>query len=660
MLWTWLNPRSEPEPTPGQGVEAVEGAPGTAAGLPGVGRQGAGRSGSDSTAAGSSTVTPPPAPEPPVGEVIQAESEETFEFLFGAPGDAGHFFARFTNRGAALLDLRLGSAFVDASIKGEQRDHSENWVPLLESFESGEEKTRSMLLVAGPSAMAATRQLLADGLWRTRLLGDTDAPYGVEFTFAPGSGVTFVKRYLFDPTRHGFELELVLRNTVPERAGPCQFILRPAAGMLANSGDAWWRGREPMAVAAGSESGDRPEATMIRPTEKLVSGPIKYPGELSFAGAANKYFAVLVRGEEEADQETLTGASYRKLRDDELARKTPDKAKSAWRPSPEVMLSLYVPDPGREQVYRYRVYAGPKDEPLLASVNTEFVALLDEDLGFFSPISHILLYVLRLLERVTSNWGVAIILLTILVRTTLFPLNRRSQTTMARYQAKMKRLQPRIDEIKERYKSDSQKQRQEQAKLMQDEGLFPPLGGCLPMFLQLPVFFGLYRALGSAYELRQAPFFGWIKDLSLPDRLLPLGWELPFVGTIEYLNILPPIMVATWILQQRGMPKPADEQAAKMQKMMMWMPLMMGFFLYNYASGLSLYMITQSSLGLFEMKVIKKYWPVDDTEKPKKPKSGFMARIMSQQQEQMKRMQEKQNKGKRRGGGGGGGRPRKA
>jgi YidC/Oxa1 family membrane protein insertase len=90
-----------------------------------------------------------------------------------------------------------------------------------------------------------------------------------------------------------------------------------------------------------------------------------------------------------------------------------------------------------------------------------------------------------------------------------------------------------------------------------------------------------------------------------------------------------------WIWQQKGMPMPADEQAAKMQKMMMWMPVMMGFFLYNYAAGLSLYMITQSGLGIIEQKVIKKVWPIDDVERPKK-KNGFMARLMEAQQQQMK------------------------
>jgi membrane protein insertase Oxa1/YidC/SpoIIIJ len=92
----------------------------------------------------------------------------------------------------------------------------------------------------------------------------------------------------------------------------------------------------------------------------------------------------------------------------------------------------------------------------------------------------------------------------------------------------------------------------------------------------------------------------------VPDRLFRLDFQIPFLGSIEYLNLLPLLMVVLWIWQQKGMPMPADEQAAKMQKMMMWMPVMMGFFLYNYAAGLSLYMITQSGLGIIEQKVIKK------------------------------------------------------
>jgi YidC/Oxa1 family membrane protein insertase len=236
----------------------------------------------------------------------------------------------------------------------------------------------------------------------------------------------------------------------------------------------------------------------------------------------------------------------------------------------------------------------------------------------------------------------AIILLTLFVRLVLFPLNRRSQTAMAKYQSKMKRVQPRIEELKKRFEKDPARLRQEQAKLMQEEGAFPPLGGCLPPLLQIPIFIGLFKAVGVSFDLRQEPFLGIVRDLSLPDQLLPLGVELPLVGSS--FNVLPPLMVVMWILQQRSMPRPTEEQALMMYKMMMWMPVVMGVFLYNYAAGLSLYMITQSTLGIVEIKVIKKYWPLDDKEEPKK--DGFFSKLMKAQQEKMEEMQKARGKGR--------------
>jgi YidC/Oxa1 family membrane protein insertase len=276
--------------------------------------------------------------------------------------------------------------------------------------------------------------------------------------------------------------------------------------------------------------------------------------------------------------------------------------------------------------------------------------VLEDDLsGFatFSTIGHGLLFVLGFFHRLIGNWGVAIILLTLCVRTVLFPLNRRSQTAMARYQKKMKRVQPRLDEVKRKFANDPQKLREAQARIMQEEGAFPPLGGCLPMFAQIPIFLGLFSALRTSFDLRHAPFAGWIEDLSVPDQLLEIGLRVPLIGfEVRYLNLLPILMVVLWIWQQQGMPKPTDEQAARMQKMMLFMPVIFGFLLYNYASGLSLYMITQSTLGIIEQKIIKKLWPIDDTEPLKKeargcgPFRGMLEHLAEKQREQMKRMED--------------------
>jgi YidC/Oxa1 family membrane protein insertase len=357
---------------------------------------------------------------------------------------------------------------------------------------------------------------------------------------------------------------------------------------------------------------------------------------------------------------SLRGAEWRCVRDLDWAAEHPAQAERSWRYlATDVLLELRMPAPGEKRAWDYVIFAGPKDRELLARDDAAHEVLVDKDLGFFNTIARVLLVVLGLFEGLTGNWGVAIILLTLTVRALLFPVNRRSQTAMARYSAKMKRLQPQIDELKKRYESDPQKLRAAQAELMQKEGAFPPLGGCLPMFVQLPIFFGLYQALRTSFDLRQAPFLGWITDLSQPDRLLRLDLHtgLPILGTIEYLNVLPPLMVVLWVGQQMTMPKPADEQAAKMQRMMMFMPVVMGVFLYNYAAGLSLYMITQSSLGIFEQHVIKRVWPVDDTAPVKKKSTGFMARMMERAQ-QAQRQAEARNR-RSSGGKGGGKGPRR-
>src|SRR5262249_22423847 len=219
----------------------------------------------------------------------------------------------------------------------------------------------------------------------------------------------------------------------------------------------------------------------------------------------------------------------------------------------DVPLDLALPAKGQRSSSEYVIYAGPKAPDAFTADCAAHQLVIDDDLTMDS-IARALLYLLGLLHGAVGNWGVAIIVLTLCVRAALFPLNRRSQTAMARYQKKMKRVQPRLEEAKKRYENDPQKLREAQARIMQEEGAFPPLGGCLPIFLQMPIFFGLFSALRTSFALRQAPFLAWIHDLSRPDRLLHIG--LPYLP--EYLNILPLLMVVLWVLQQMGMPKPAD------------------------------------------------------------------------------------------------------
>ena len=271
----------------------------------------------------------------------------------------------------------------------------------------------------------------------------------------------------------------------------------------------------------------------------------------------------------------------------------------------------------------FQWYLGPKDPKVLKQepYQTFLSVVRDVDYGgsffyrmfFTRTIAPLILGILKTFQALVSNWGVAIILMTLLVRAVLFPINRTSQVKMAEYQAKVAKIKPKLDEINQKFKDDPQRKQQETLKLYQEHKIRPPLGGCLPILLQFPIFIGLFAALRCSILLRQQPFILWVEDLARPDALVDFGgpiasiWPLSGVTT---LNILPVIMVVLWVWHQRSMPRPTDPQQAQVQKMMTFMPILFGVMLYNYAAGLSLYMITSSAVGIFETKVIKKRWPV--------------------------------------------------
>ncbi len=270
----------------------------------------------------------------------------------------------------------------------------------------------------------------------------------------------------------------------------------------------------------------------------------------------------------------------------------------------------------------FRWYLGPKDPKVFAQGYPALSTVIEHvDYGgsffyrmFFTEwIAPLILWILRMFQGLVGNWGVAIILMTLLVRSLLFPINRHSQVKMATYQAKMAKMKPQLDAINAKFAKDPAKKQEATMKLYREHKMSPPLGGCLPILLQFPIFIGLFAALRCSILLRQQPFFGWMEDLSRPDALIDFGGpvlDVWLLSGVTSLNVLPIVMVFLWVVHQRSMPKPTDPQQAQMQKMMTFMPILFGVMLYNYPAGLSLYMITSSGLGIFEQKVIKKRWPV--------------------------------------------------
>jgi len=272
---------------------------------------------------------------------------------------------------------------------------------------------------------------------------------------------------------------------------------------------------------------------------------------------------------------------------------------------------------------QFRWYFGPKDTRVLTSnlygEMSEVIHYADYGRSFFyrmfltAYVAPVILWIMTFFHSLVGNWGLAIILLTIVVKAAVFPIMRHSQVKMATYQAKMAKVKPQLEAINKKYADDPQAKNAETMKMYKKHKLSPPIGGCLPMFLQMPIFVGLFQALRSSILIRQEPFFGWIDDLAKPDALFDFNGPLlsfwPFSGMTTF-NLLPLIMVVLWVTHQRSMPKPTDPQQAQMQKIMAFMPIMFGLILYNYAAGLSIYMITSSAIGIFEQQVIRKRWPV--------------------------------------------------
>jgi len=575
-----------------------------------------------------------------VAERQAAESEEELTYLFDTGAGRG-LFGRFTNRGARLLSLKLGDFSLDRELPEEDRDDSARWVELLSTIEGAEGATGSLVWAGDSSSSAMLTEPLEEALWNSREL----AGGGIEFSYAPGTGMLFKKRILPGAGAFQLRLELELENTAAaDMPGLAQFTLTPAEVVRPIGEERFYQ--EPQTIAAwrGSSGEIDVETAVQKEGGSDLRGALAAPrgGRLSFAGVHNKFFALLFSPADEEVERNILGVGYRRVQDEGWLFEHPGQEDEAWKYVVcDVSLQLDVPPLGGSKTWAFDLYAGPKRRTTLAAIDEELLELLDEDVGMFSSIANIITAILGFYYGLLGNWGWAIILMTFTVRVLLFPLNRRFQTAMARYAKKMKRVQPMIDEVKEKHKNNPKRLREEQSRIMQEEGAIPPLGGCLPMFLQFPIFIGLFQALRVDFNLRHEPFILWMRDLSMPDQLAHINFNtyLPFIGTIEYLNILPLLMICLWIAQHKVMPQPENSgpDQERMKKMMMGMQVFFAFLFYSYASGLALYMITSSSIAIFETVVIKKVWPIDDSEMEKKKPGRFMQRVAAMQKEQLRR-----------------------
>ena len=266
-----------------------------------------------------------------------------------------------------------------------------------------------------------------------------------------------------------------------------------------------------------------------------------------------------------------------------------------------VGFSVPVASPSKQE---FEVFLGPKDPRLLAAYEDRGYPELVYYGDYLGGLVRLFLMLMRFFEGLIGSWGVAIICLTFVVKLLLHPINKRNQGMMQRQSIKMKDLQPKMDKLKEQHKNDPARATREIQQLMREENVNPLalFGGCLLIFLQLPIWIGLISTFTLAIELRHQPFL-YIADLTQADHLFHHGIAIPLLG--EYFNLLPVLYVILTLVNQKMMPKSSDPQMQSQQKMMTFMIVAFGFIFYGFSSGLLVYFITSAALGIFEQRLIR-------------------------------------------------------
>ena len=385
---------------------------------------------------------------------------------------------------------------------------------------------------------------------------------------ATDQDLKITKIYSFNPDSYIIQISLHLANT-----GTNQFIV-PGYNISVGT------------IFPGEES----QANIYLGSTSLIDGKaaknrlgkagwqVTRTGRIFWSGLKNKYFAVILKPETLGEIVTL-----KEYQGDEK------RGVFCQATMPQIVIPA-----GGNVTEPFILYAGPKKHAILKTLGFQLDQIMD--FGMLAPISKIVLSILNFFYGIVHNYGVAIILLTLLVKIILYPLTLKSYKSMRA----MHKLQPLIQELQKKYKSEP-KRMQKEMMLLYKEHKVNPFSGCFPMLLQMPILIALFTSLRSAIELRGAPFILWITDLSEPDTLFRLPNGFP-------INILPIFLLGTFFIQQKMTAMPATtEQQQQQQKMMRYiMPLFMGFIFYKMPSGLVLYFTLSTLLGILDQYRIEK------------------------------------------------------
>ncbi len=376
-----------------------------------------------------------------------------------------------------------------------------------------------------------------------------------------------IKRFIFHKSNYTIELEINVQN---ESAGPLLINYPLSLGILDFKKDPDAARFRDVAVATLSNGLLR--TTHLNGRKDMI---LEQP---KFVALRDRYFCNIV--------EPLTkGHSVL------IKKLNPHETEISLIPEETILA------PGETFKQKFRIYLGPQDLRMIKAVNPAWASVVNY--GFFDFISQLLLRLLEFFHAIVHNWGWAIIILSIAVYLILFPLTLKQMRSMK----EMQMLQPRIEELKKTYKDNPQKLHKETLELYREHKV-NPFGGCLPLLLQMPIFFALYQALARSIVLKGAHFL-WVKDLSEPDRLFLLPVYLPVIS--NEINILPILMAIVMFFQQKTSLATASSEHAEQQKIMLIaMPILFGFIFYRMPAGLVLYWFVNSLLmAAYQFKMNK-------------------------------------------------------
>ncbi|SLM28331.1 Membrane protein insertase YidC [Desulfamplus magnetovallimortis] len=402
----------------------------------------------------------------------------------------------------------------------------------------------------------------------TESLTISDGESRISFSWRSPHGIVVEKIYTFSASSYMIGMELIVKNgsTMPLKDSleiVLPFALSKDASSLARFGS-----YGPAVYLNGA-------LEEIKPDD--IEEKNNFQGIVEWVGNADRYFIST------------------------LLPVTPVQSSIKLVKRESLVLTSYIQsmdrlDPGKQVAFSFNCYMGPKSLKVLSSYDNSLKKSIN--FGWFDVLAKPCLIAMNLIHDFIPNYGIAIIILTILIKLLFWPLGTKSYKSMN----DMRKLTPLMTEIREKYKDDKQKMNQEVMSLYKTYKV-NPMSGCLPMLVQMPIFFALYRMLYQAIELRHAPFMGWINDLSAPDRLFDFAVSIPFMQPPYGIPVLTLIMGATMFLQQKMTPTTGDPTQAKM---MMFMPLFMTFIFINFPAGLVLYWLVNNVLSIGQQYYIQK------------------------------------------------------